>query len=253
MTLKSTFGLLFLLLSYAAFAQQEQRIRGKVVAEQSAIGISSITVMNLVTEQVVSTDAAGDFSIVAKPEDLLIFSSVNYEYKRRIIEANDFGTPIVVSLIPKATQLEEVVILRDINPEDLGLVRKGQKRYTVAERRLKQAGEFKPQSFIGMVAGLSIPIDPIMNAISGRTKMLKKYVKSERSELLFEKLGALYEGAYYVEKHSVPQDYVDGFRYYLIEDATFVALLESGMKVKMDFQMISLAQKFNELIALESK
>lgn len=235
-----------------AIAQQQVRLRGKVVSD--SIAIPSVTVMNLVTEQVVQSNAQGEFSIDAKEDDLLVFSHLNYEYKRRLIDSDDLKKgAITVKLIYKPTELEEVVILRDINPEDLGLVPKGQKKYTVAERRLKQAGEFKPMAMIGMVAGLSIPVDPIINAITGRTKMLKKDVKTERKERFLAKVGSMYNTEYFTDRLRIPSDYVEGFKYYIVDDINFTTALESEKKPRIDLEITQLAQKYNELIALESK
>lgn len=249
---KIIFPFVFALFHCLIFAQQEQRLSGKVVSDST--GIPSVTVMNLVNEQVTQTNAQGEFSLMAKEDDLLVFSHLNYEYRRRLIEAGDIKKgAITVKLIPKPTQLDEVVILRDINPEDLGLVPKGQKTYTPAQRRLKQAGELKPMAMIGMVAGLSIPVDPIINAITGRTKMLKKDVKTERKERFLEKISGMYQNEHYTDRLKIPAQYVEGFRYYIVEDAGFTAALESGSKTRVDLQMTLLAQKYNELIALETK
>lgn len=210
--------------------------------------------MNLVSEQVVQTNAQGEFAIMAKEDDLLVFSHLNYEYKRRLIDSDDIKKgAITVKLIYKPTELDEVVILRDINPEDLGLVPKGQKKYTVAERRLKQAGEFKPEMWVGMVAGLSIPVDPIINAITGRTKMLKKDVKTEKKERFLAKISGMYETGYFTDTLKIPADYVNGFLYYIVEDANFTSALETGKKPSIDLEITQLAQKYNELIALETK
>lgn len=209
--------------------------------------------MNLNSEQTVQSDANGEFTINAKVDEMVVFPSEKYEYKRYIIKEDDLRkNAIVIELVEKPIQLEEVIVNKNINPEDLGLVPKGQKKYTVAERRLKQAGEFKPMAMIGMVAGLSIPVDPIINAITGRTKMLKKDLKTETRERNLAKLRSIYQTNYFTDRLHIEPAYVEGFQYYVVEDANFVSALNSGVKAKVDFGLAGLAQKYNELHAVET-
>ncbi|NUY81694.1 hypothetical protein HUK80_12365 [Flavobacterium sp. MAH-1] len=245
--------MIFFISACSVFAQQREIVlKGKTIVD--GLGISNIQVMNLVTEKVTATNSNGEFQISAKEDDLIIFSSPSYEYKRHIVDSDDIAKGYFeVKLISKPIELEEVVVNKDINPEDLGIVPKGQKKYTVAERRLKQAGEFKPEMFVGMVAGLSIPIDPIINAITGRTTMLKKDLKTEKKERNLKKLKSLYQQKYFTDNLKIPADYVEGFQYYAIDDANAVAALDAGVKARLDFCLVALAQKYNELHAFETK
>lgn len=214
----------------------------------------NVKVINISNEKTAVSDGNGEFSIEAKADEMLVFPSEKYEYKRFLVDESDLKKEVIVlALVEKPIELDEVVINYDVNPEDLGIVPKGQKQYTVAERRLKQAGEFKPELFVGMVAGLSIPIDPIINAITGRTKMLKKDVKTERKEMHFKKLNSIYEPNYYTEKLKIDPEFVEGFKYYAVEDSAFIAAINSGVKAKLDFCLVGLAQKYNQLHATESK
>lgn len=208
----------------------------------------NVKAMNIVTEKTAESDANGEFSIEAKTDEMIIFPSEKYDYKRYLVQAEDFQkTIIVLTFVEKPIELDDVVVNRDINPEDLGLVPKGQKKYTVAERRLKQAGEFKPVAMIGMIAGLSIPVDPIINAITGRTKMLKKDVRIESRERNLVKLKGLYPQEYFTKNLLIPADYVEGFQYYAVDEPNLVAALKTGTKAKVDFALVGLAQKFNSL------
>ena len=229
-----------------------QKIRFRLVAGPNPA--MNVKVLNIVTEKTAQSDGNGEFEIQAKEDEMLVFPSENYEYKRYLIKPEDLSKNIIIlELVPKPVELDDVVINRDINPEDLGLVPRGQKQYTPAERRLKQAGELKPMLLIGQIAGLSIPIDPIINAISGRTKMLKKDLKTETREFSLEKLSSLYEPDYFITKLHIPADKVQAFHYYVVDFPEFLAVLQSGPKPKIDFALTSLAQKYNELQQIETK
>ncbi|GAA4886320.1 hypothetical protein GCM10023311_06610 [Flaviramulus aquimarinus] len=70
-----------------------------------------------------------------------------------------------------------------INFFDVGIPGYQGKPATQSERRLHEAGEFKPKMLLGLLTG-SIPLNPILNGISGRTKTLKKRVEIETKETL---------------------------------------------------------------------
>lgn len=101
--------ILIFFIFHSGFSQTEIRINGKVVCEDYSI--QGIEVVNLVSEKTTITDGNGNFSILAKADDMLVFVSKNYEYKRlfldsELMDKNNF----VVSLSKKPEELEEVII-----------------------------------------------------------------------------------------------------------------------------------------------
>jgi hypothetical protein len=79
--------------------------------------------------------------------------------------------------------------------------------------------------------------------------MLKKEIeveKKERSLVLFE---ALFENDFYAKNLKIPVDYVKGFQYYCIEDAKISEVLKSKNKTKIEFLLIPLAKKYNEMVS----
>ncbi|MBD3583251.1 hypothetical protein [Flavobacterium selenitireducens] len=218
------------------------------------VGIDSVPavnvkVLNLVSEKTAVSDANGEFSIEAKTDELLVFPSENFEYKRYLIKEGDAAKKqITIVMIPKPIQLDDVVVLRSINPEDLGLVPKGQKRYTVAERRLRQAG-INPHAAVGGsgTAGFALSVDGIINSINGRSKMLKKNLVIERTEARLVKFRSMFADDYFTEKLHIRPEMVEGFRYYVIDDPKFIAALKTNVKAKIEFCLVGMAQKYNEL------
>ena len=51
----------------------------------------------------------------------------------------------------------------------------------------------------------------MINAISGRTNMLKKELVVEKKEMLQAKTSDYFERKYFIETLNIPEDYVDGF------------------------------------------
>lgn len=231
-----------------SFSQNEKIISGKIICDNNAI--SGIQITNLVNEKSTTSAVDGKFAILAKPEDMLVFTSINYEYKRKFLENEDFNSnDLLIILTKKIEQLEEVTVFKSpkFDAFEMGILEKPAKEYTVAERRLKNAGEFKPN--IGTL--MSLPIEPIINAISGRTKNLKNQLKIERNEILLAKVINLYNHEYYTKKLKINPDLIKAFQYYVIYDFQFLAVLKSKNKNKIDFKMVELASKFNSIQTIE--
>lgn len=88
--------------------------------------------------------------------------------------------------------MDEIIITTStINPLSLGIIQAPVKDYTKSERMLKTAGDFKQIHLLGVLVG-SLPINPIINTITGRTKMLKKVLEKESENQLFDKLKESY-------------------------------------------------------------
>lgn len=102
---------ILLFISQFVFPQTEKLIKGRVLCNDQPI--QGIEVVNLVSEKTTTTNSNGEFSILAKAEDMLVFVSEKYEYKRLYLEQSDVNIPNhVILLTRKPEQLEEVVIVK---------------------------------------------------------------------------------------------------------------------------------------------
>jgi len=234
--------ILFVVLSQMTFGQTvgDKLLHGKIIVESGNVG--GVTIINLVNEKTAISDGNGDFFILAKAEDLLVFSSVNLDYYRKIIEAEDLKPDVLtIKMTAKITELEEVIVNKhpEINAVSLGISPKGIKHYTPAERRLYTAS--------------STPIDALLNIMSGRTAMLKKGIEVEKKERLLAKFDVLFAQDYYTNTLKIPSDYIKGFQYYCIEDKKFAASLGTKNKTMTMFLIVPLAVKYNEIIVGENE
>jgi hypothetical protein len=217
----------------------EKLIHGKIIVPSG--NVEGVNIVNLVNEKSTVSDSKGDFYILAKAEDLLVFSSVNLEYYRRIIEEEDLKLDIIIiKMTSKTTELKEVVVNKhpEINAVSLGISAKGVKKYTPAERKLYTAN--------------STPVDALLNMLSGRTAMLKKELEAEKKEHLLAVFGALFDANYFTKSLKIPADYIKGFQYYCIEDKKFAEVLKSKNKTRIEFLMVPLSTKYNEIISDEN-
>jgi hypothetical protein len=246
--------LMLLLFCQVTFCQTagEKLLHGKIVVESGNAG--GVTIINLVNEKTAISDGNGEFFILAKAEDLLVFSSVNLEYYRRIIEEEDLKAEVLtIKMTAKITELKEVIVNKhpEINAVSLGISPKGIIHRTQMERKLYTAGDFKPIHLLGLLGG-SLQVDPILNAINGRTAMLKKSIEFEKKEHLLAYIGALFDDEYYTKTLKIPAKYIKGFQYYCIEKEDFATSLRSKNKTMIKLLIVPLAEKYNKIIADEN-
>lgn len=239
---KNILQLLLILFVQIAFGQIEKlkEIRGQISAD--SVSVDRINIVNVSTQKTTISDAGGFFKIAVKEGDVLLFSAVNLESLRtKIIEKDLLESDFKVIMAAKSIVLKEVVLNESaITAESAGIIPYGQKKYTAAERKLYTA-----------TSGGGI--DGLLNTISGRKAMLKKEIVIERKERLLARIDVLFEDKYYTETLKVPSDYKKGFQYYCTDDSSFAAAVQSKNKTMIMYLIVQLAEKYNEIIALENK
>jgi hypothetical protein len=218
-------------LSQITFGQSNEKIlHGKIVADSASV--VGIDVVNLGNEKVTVTNNKGEFSILAKVDDILVFSSMTLEMKRMLVDEDDLKSEtITIYMTPKINELNEVIVKRNA-AEGISII-PGQKHYTPAERKLYTA-----------TSGL---LDAPLNWLSGRTEMLKKEIIVERKERMLYKVGILYDDKYYIQTLKVPEIYIDDFQRYIIEDKEFAAALKVKNRTMMLFLISKLAVNYNAI------
>ena len=237
--------LLFLFFfSLLGWAQSDTIIKGKVVSTSSSL--EGIHILNLNKGIGIATDDRGYFAIRVAIGDTLQFSAIHLVATKHIIEKDDFVENLLfVEMKSKLNELEEVTIVqyKNINAVSLGIIPKNQKTYTPAERKLKAASE--------MSIGTIISIDPLLNWISGRTRMLKKEVEEERKEFLIDRTADYYQKEYFTDVLKIPEDYVDGFLFYIVENSRFVMAMKDKNKTMATFILSELAVEYLKVSELQ--
>ncbi|MBP6181126.1 hypothetical protein [Flavobacterium sp.] len=240
--------LFFILIVSKAFAQEPVpvKLKGKVIADMS--DLEGIYVINLKTEKAAITENNGYFSIPAVVGDTLMFSAVQFKGIRIVLTQKHFENDfLLVKMEPIMNQLNEVVVRRgydSINAVSLGIIPKGQKKYSPAERKYVTASSARmnPQGF-----------DPLLNYFSGRSAMLKKEIEVEKKESYLKQLEKLFDVDHFINKLKIPSEYVKGFEYFAVENTKFTKILDSKNVTTIEFLLGELATKYNEIIAGENK
>lgn len=232
---------------------QERKIAGKILVSDGLP--SNVHIVNVASEEEVVSDDQGNFSISANIDDVLVLSAEQLEFQRLIVEKDMYYKGnIEITMIAKPTALEEVEIVNhsNINAVNLRILDKPAKEYTPAERRLRTAGDFKPIQLLGIIAG-GMEFDPIINAINGKTKRLKQEVKLEKKEMLLAKISENYTDTFFTDHLKILPDYINGFKYYLVEDAAFAETFSANNNELIVIEMIKKAADFNIAVAGEKK
>lgn len=163
--------------------------------------VEGIHVINKSLRKATTTDIKGEFSIQARVNDTLVFSGIQYKLESVLVDKEMIEVKLIkVFLLENVNQLDEVVVGKvltgdlmsdiensdakaPINFYDVGIPGYQGKRKTQSERRLAEADAGK---FVYIGLGAAVNFNKVLNAITGRTKMLKQRVKLEaRDELMF--------------------------------------------------------------------
>lgn len=256
MAFEEMIRIVYLFLAFAAtnvLSQEVTRkqLNGKVTADVSIL--EGIYVINKQTEKASITDQEGYFSIQAAVGDTLLFSAAQFKETTLFLSQGDVEQAMLyVKVTPIINQLREVIVRNGINATSLGIIPRGQKIYTPAERKLYTASDLNASANAGSMMGGSVSADPLLNWISGRTKMLKKEVEIEKKESYLRQLENMFTADYFVSKLKIPAEYVKGFEYYSIENERFVTVLKSKNVTMTTFLIGELATKYKEIIAGEN-
>lgn len=189
------FILIFVSFQIEEVFSQTVKIQGKIV---SNLNIENINVINKTAQVFTISDVNGAFAITAKLNDAIQFSSVQHNPKTVIIDKNIIVLKAMrVFLEEKINELDEVVVgkiltgdlLLDIsktegdppiNFYDVGIPDYTGKPATISERKLDEA----------TTGSGIISLNQIINALTGRTKMLKNRIKIDEEEALMQSIKA---------------------------------------------------------------
>lgn len=214
---------------------QPVEINGKVIVDDDEI--EGIHVINKTSNKFTITKENGTFTIPAKLYDTIVFSAIKYKQKKIIVNFDMLKSKTVnVYLTELVTELNEVFIgkyltgnllsdiensnaKRTINFYDVGIPGYTGRPLTQSENRLHEAGEFSIGMLLGLLMG-SVPLNPILNGISGRTKILKNHVRLESLADCLESVKANLSETFF-QYNELPNINRADFFYYCMEDEGF--------------------------------
>ncbi len=235
-------GLILLALPARAQAERqgEVRLRGQVVEGPS--GIPDVHVLNLTAATATISDEAGFFAIGAIAGDTLLFSAVRYRRKTLVVAEALLGElPLRVPMDPFVNELDEVVVTpfdlsgdldndlgrlpekQRVTAYSLGLPNAYATRRTHTEKLLNEA----------TTGGGIVPLNPILNYFTGRTRMLKKQLALERSYQKAMDMRSRFPDSVFIHELGIPQPRIPDFMYYCEVDSVFQEVADSGDRLRV--------------------
>ncbi|WP_040278401.1 carboxypeptidase-like regulatory domain-containing protein [Psychroserpens damuponensis] len=187
--------LLIIVLFSSEIAAQTTNIQGKIIAKGD---LDRIHIINKTASKFTITNDIGEFTIPTKINDTLIISGVQYVPKEIVITDVIMQTKkVTIHLEDNVNLLDEVVVgkvltgslmtdiensdaKREMNFYDLGIPGYTGPRKTQSERRLYEA----------TTGGGIVPLNPLLNWISGRTKELKAQIAREELSIAIDEAKA---------------------------------------------------------------
>jgi hypothetical protein len=214
-------------------------IKGKISVETN--DVDGIEVINLSSKSKTISSNGGFFSIKAKEKDTIQFKALHLDTKNYVLKKEDFkNNLLLVQLTIHTELLKEVTVTKNgITAESLGIIPKGQKKYTTAERKLETAK--------------SGVVDPLINWISGRTEQLKKEATLEQKERLQTKITTAYEKEYLINVLGIPEIYINGFLFYVVEDYNLAEAVKLKNKTKIEFILLELSKEYLKIVSTNVK
>lgn len=232
----------FIIMLLFPFWGKSQDVLSGVVANSG--DNEGIHVFNKTAQKYTITDQRGEFKIIARVNDTVVLSAVQFKLHTLVVTTKMLKEKQFIVMEDHVNELDEVFIkpklsgdlLADskriktkdqVTAKTLGLPNAEVKPPTQAERRLQTASNFSP-SLGGSLGGIggAVGLDAVINAISGRTKKLKKIVKDERKTIREQYIIEEY-GDVIIKDFHVPTEELHRFVFYASEDELFKSIVST--------------------------
>lgn len=249
-------ALLFVLAASTSFlqAQNQKILRASVTAED--VDLSGITIQNISKKTGVVTNSVGEFEIIVSPGDSLRITSVQIQPKLLVIDPSLYASSYLrIPLDPFVNELEGVTVNpyglsrllsedvtrievnQEVNASALGLPNADAPELTQSQRLLYEATS----------GGGLIPLNPLLNALTGRTKMLKNRIALEAKNAKIDQVIKRYEKPLFEDYLTIDSSEILRFLYYCEQDSLFTDLVALGDELKFLEFMKKKSSSFKEM------
>ncbi|GIJ95178.1 hypothetical protein CAPN002_23960 [Capnocytophaga stomatis] len=229
---------IFLLFFGQLFAQNEEVVRGRVMND--TIPLAGVHVQNLHTELFSTTDEKGYFSIKAVAGNTLQLTHISMQTVfRNIVKADFQFAGIVIQMKEQVNELEEVQVTkyRNITAQELGILQHTPIKRTYAEKKLFSSGG-------GIIS--------LINAITGRTKQIKKDLENERNMAVATYISENMSD-FLKKELKISQEEVDALAYYVMERPQFHEVIRAKDNKTLEFMLIDAWLELQKILKEELK
>ncbi|EGV44141.1 hypothetical protein BZARG_955 [Bizionia argentinensis JUB59] len=230
---------------------QTVELLGKV---KSTSDVENIHIINKTAQKFTITNIHGTFRIAATLNDTIIFTSVQHKTMSVIVDDEIIkNKTLVITLEEQINELDQVVVgkiltgnmlldVSNVKDEPMTSLKAGIPSYqgrpkTQSERRLNEA----------TTGGGFLPLNPILNAISGRTKELKNRIKLEEKDALMQDIKVRLSVDLFSE-NPLAEESVMEFFYFVSEQPDFLERCKHKTSIEVLDYLIAKLKIFKQIL-----
>ena len=240
-------NIFFLIAINFTYSQDDYRtwIKGKVLYKN--VNVGSANVINNTSQQATTTNDDGEFEILVKLDDKLIFSSVQYQIRelnitKEILQRNR----IVIDVNEKVNELEEVVVTPENQEKFLDLKEEEFKRFDYTFDKSSRVNNVINEQG-KLVDGINFVnlYRLIKNSIKKDSNENESNYKYKPSDLLRE----LYDDVFFTKNLLIPNDKINEFLLYCDDNFPDRILLKKDNEFELIEFLVKQSKKFVKNIA----
>ncbi len=248
-----TIFLIALCFQLSAQESDFKKINGVLTAENSEV--SGIHIINKTSRLATITNKGGYFSIRAKLMDTLLVSGVGFRTKQLVVDSDIYNNfSISIDLEADVFALNEVVVMPynltgelDLDMEAMN-VEDQISEFTLNLPNAHVSPLRKSQRILheATTGGGIVPLNPILNGISGRTKKLKKIATLDLRNQRTLKVRYYYPDSLFVNHLKIEKDKILDFMYYCETDPEFNHYAEIKDKFRLWELMVQKSEQYRD-------
>lgn len=241
MTKSSFLFTIFLFLTTCVLAQDRffTQLEGRIYSEDG--DVAATHVLNITGNRFTITDTEGFFEIPVKLYDTLVISAVQFKRKELVVTLEILEQELLqIQMEDALTQLSEVIVrlynlTGDLNRDAANL--NTEQVITASTLNLPNAYVKLPtqaeRELFAATANPIMSVDPLINAITGRTKMLKKRVRRNAEYARTQRVREFYVDSLFRTDLKIPEESIDDFMYFCEVDDAFQDLVDIHDRLKI--------------------
>lgn len=231
-----TISFILFLTNFSLIAQELKILEGQIISD--SIAPSNVHVVNLNLKEGVISNGSGRFQIPAGVDDSLLFSSVQFENRIIRVKKDQYAAgKIEIKLFPARNELDEVSIsdirLSGVLGEDVAKIKIFDRTKFGIPYAKKGLNQIERQLHTATTSSGGIPLDPLLNTINGKIKMLKKARANDELTNSVHFVLNRFSKDFFVTELEIPDTEVLNFLYYCARDYNFAVFQDSGNNLEL--------------------
>ncbi|CAM4058576.1 hypothetical protein [Gillisia limnaea] len=210
------------------FSQETILLKGKITAD--SLDGSSIHIINLTRQTGTTNSVSGDFEIQVAVNDILKFSSVQYDivevkiseeiFERKylqvelLLDLNELGEVLISNINLTGNLEQDLQKMEVFNQADVGFPFSNKPAQSLMARKFNSS--------------TNSPLILLINTLNGRIKMLKKAKENFKFDAKVDKGIEIVTTEFFVEELGIPEEEILNFVYFCAESPGFSEIITAG-------------------------